>query len=156
MNYPDAKGKPRKISDHENHCRQSSLFVHRAVSLVYTPAKRDRGCLREALIAPDSMTLGTLAKQHGYRTAAVGNWHLGWDWPIAKEQCALLQAERKPAKDDEAKSDGGADVPNWPPYCFIENERTLRFPSEFLPAADFARNLASQQGPACPQDNSCD
>jgi arylsulfatase A-like enzyme len=42
----------------------------------------------------------------------------------------------------------GTDVPNWPPYCFIENDRTLGLPDEFLPAAKFARNLASQQGPA--------
>jgi len=140
------------------------------------------GVFGEPLIAPDRMTLGTLAKQHGYRTAAIGKWHLGWDWPIAKEQRALLQAAKKPGKDDEAKPDGGAvvatgqqlaawrdifskpiaggpttrgfdayfgtDVPNWPPYCFIENDRTLGIPSEFLPAANFVRNLASQQGPA--------
>jgi arylsulfatase A-like enzyme len=136
----------------------------------------------EPLIAPDRMTIGTLAKQQGYRTATIGKWHLGWDWPIAKDQRALLTAPKKPGQDDEAKPAGGAavatrqqlaawrdifskpvaggpatrgfdtyfgtDVPNWPPYCFIENDRTLGVPSEFLPAANFARNLASQQGPA--------
>ena len=29
----------------------------------------------------------------------------------------------------------GTDVPNWPPYCFIENDRTVGMPTEFLPAA---------------------
>ena len=44
------------------------------------------GVFGEPLIAPDRMTIGTLAKQNGYRTAAIGKWHLGWDWPIAPEQ----------------------------------------------------------------------
>ena len=140
------------------------------------------GTFGDPLIAPDRMTLGTLAKQHGYRTAVIGKWHLGWDWPIAKEQRALLQAPRKPAKDDEARPDGGAitataqqlaawreifskpiaggpttrgfdsyfgtDVPNWPPYCFIENDRTQGIPSGFLPRRLLCNNQASQQGPA--------
>jgi arylsulfatase A-like enzyme len=42
----------------------------------------------------------------------------------------------------------GTDVPNWPPYCFIENDRTLGIPSAFLPASDFLNHRASTQGPA--------
>jgi len=140
------------------------------------------GVFGEALIAPDRMTLGTLAKQKGYRTAIVGKWHLGWDWPVTKEQRALLQAPAKPGKDDEGRPQRasavpteqqaaywrelfskpipggpttrgfdtyfGTDVPNWPPYCFIENDRTVGIPSEFMPASDFGNNRASQQGPA--------
>ena len=34
-----------------------------------------------ALIEPDRPTLGTLLQAHGYRTAAIGKWHLGWDFP---------------------------------------------------------------------------
>jgi len=34
------------------------------------------------LIAPDRLTIAGLAKEHGYHTACVGKWHLGWDWPI--------------------------------------------------------------------------
>jgi arylsulfatase A-like enzyme len=140
------------------------------------------GVFGAPLIAPDRMTIASLVKQHGYRTAAIGKWHLGWDWPIAAEQRPLFQAPKMAGKDDEARLAGeapaatpqhlaawhaifskpipggpttrgfdtyfGTDVPNWPPYCFIENDRTLGIPSEFLPAANFKGNLASLPGPA--------
>jgi arylsulfatase A len=140
------------------------------------------GLFEKPLIAPDRMTLGTLAKQNGYRTAVIGKWHLGWDWPITKEQLSLMQPPKSAGKDDEAKPEQGpavatarqleawsgcfskpiaggpttrgfdtyfgTDVPNWPPYCFIENDRTQGIPSEFLPAGDIGNNRASKQGPA--------
>ena len=47
----------------------------------------------------------------------------------------------------------GVDVPNWPPYCFIENDATIGTPSEFLPARLLGDNLASLPGPAMPYWN---
>ena len=44
----------------------------------------------------------------------------------------------------------GVDVPNWPPYCFIENDRTVGTPSEWLPQRLLGDNLASWAGPAMP------
>ena len=44
----------------------------------------------------------------------------------------------------------GTDVPNWPPYCFIDNDRTVGIPSELLPAEKLTSNLASLPGPALP------
>ncbi|MDE0230361.1 MAG: arylsulfatase, partial [Spirochaetaceae bacterium] len=44
----------------------------------------------------------------------------------------------------------GVDVPNWPPYCYIENDATVGAPSEFLPARLLGDNLASLPGPAMP------
>ena len=58
------------------------------------------GVFGEPLIAPDRLTIAGLAKQHGYRTACIGKWHLGWDWPIPKEQRPLFQIGKGP--DDEA------------------------------------------------------
>jgi arylsulfatase A-like enzyme len=130
------------------------------------------GVFGEPLIAPDRMTIGTLAKQHGYRTATIGKWHLGWDWPIAKEQKRFFQ---NPKGGDQATIESerrgawnkvfskpilggpttrgfdeyfGTDVPNWPPFCFIENDRTRGIPSELLPKPLLENNLASQIGPA--------
>ena len=143
------------------------------------------GVFGDPLIAPDRMTIATLAKQQCYRTACIGKWHLGWDWPITNEQRPLLSPAQQP--DDEAKKAGrgnpstthiptekqisawndifskpiaggpitrgfdlyfGTDIPNWPPFCFIENDRTLGVPTEFLPREYMAKNQASRQGPS--------
>lgn len=125
------------------------------------------------LIPSDRLTLGGLAKQHGYRTACIGKWHLGWNWPIPPGKKKLFQAANRRneelAATDEHRaawrevfskpiSGGptavgfdeyfGTDVPNWPPYCFIENDRTVGVPSEFGNPQLFIRNQASRQGPA--------
>jgi arylsulfatase A-like enzyme len=47
----------------------------------------------------------------------------------------------------------GVDVPNWPPYCFIENERTVGIPSTWLPNDVIGNNQASMSGPAMPEWN---
>jgi len=44
----------------------------------------------------------------------------------------------------------GTDVPKWPPYCFIDGDRTIGIPSELLPASKLVKNQASKQGPALP------
>ncbi len=139
----------------------------------------------EPLIAPDRMTIGTLAKKQGYRTACIGKWHLGWDWSVTKEQRPLLSpskqsvdeasnAKKKKAAAEAVPSEQqiatwrdifskriaggpitrgfdfyfGTDVPNWPPFCFIENDRTLGIPTEFLPHEYLLNHQASKQGPA--------
>lgn len=126
------------------------------------------------LIPKDRMTIASLAKQRGYRTACIGKWHLGWNWPIpGGEKGKLFRAsgaknkkltatdeQRNVWKDvfSKAITGGptavgfdeyfGTDVPNWPPYCFIENDRTVGIPSEFGDPKLFIRNQASKQGPA--------
>ena len=126
------------------------------------------------LISADRMTVATLAKQQGYTTACIGKWHLGWDWPIAKDKMKYFRTTGYGGKKDlQATKDHrfawketfsqvitggptavgfdeyfGTDVPNWPPYCFIENDRTVGIPSEYADAKLFMQNQASQQGPA--------
>lgn len=47
----------------------------------------------------------------------------------------------------------GVDVPNWPPYCFIDNDRTVGIPSEFLPERLLGGGQGSSPGPAMPDWN---
>ena len=133
------------------------------------------GLWEDPLIAPDRLTIGDLAGQQGYRTACIGKWHLGWEWPISAQNMpsfdpSIIGDKSKdiPATDQQradwrevfSQAIGGGpatrgfdtyfgtDVPNWPPYCYIENDRTLGIPSEFLPARLFQNHQASRQGPA--------
>lgn len=139
------------------------------------------GMWADPLVAADRLTIGGLGKQYGYRTACIGKWHLGWDWPIDKADLkyvrgldpakgALLPdpatlvtpAHREAWQRIFSRPIGGGptargfdeyfgtDVPNWPPYCFIENDRTVGIPATLLPASDLEKKTrrASNQGPA--------
>lgn len=131
------------------------------------------GVFGSPLIAPDRLTIAGLAKRRGYQTACVGKWHLGRDWPVdERERQALAAPKDGPAAANDSlratwreifsrpipggpTTRGfdlyfGTDVPNWPPYCFIENDRTQGLPSEFLPAELLKDHQASIQGPALP------
>jgi len=35
------------------------------------------------IITPDRPTLPGFLRRHGYHTACIGKWHLGWEWPGA-------------------------------------------------------------------------
>ena len=104
----------------------------------------------EPLIAPDRLTVAGFARQHGYRTAAIGKWHLGWDWPKAGGKPVFDRAIANGPTTRGFDTYFGTDVPNWPPYCFIENDRTVGIPGEMLPPEKLKNHQASLQGPALP------
>ena len=135
-----------------------------------------RGIVREygdPLIAADRLTVPALLREHGYATACIGKWHLGQGWDFDADQPDFYPSSKTAvgaaSEEQQAKwrevfakpttggpttrgfdSYFGVDVPNWPPYCFIENDRTVGIPSEFLPEHLVGNNLASCSGPAMP------
>ncbi|MFH1613741.1 MAG: arylsulfatase [Planctomycetota bacterium] len=95
------------------------------------------------LIEPQRLTLPGFLKKHDYHTGCIGKWHLGWDWPTTngKEPEPSEMPENidftKPIKNGPLRHGFdyyfGVDVPNFPPYCFIENEHTIGIPTERKP-----------------------
>lgn len=92
------------------------------------------------LIEKDRLTLGQFLREQGYSTACIGKWHLGWTWPTKNAQAPSSGPDRLSNVDfAQPIADGpitrgfdyyfGVDLPNYPPYCFIENDRVTQTPS---------------------------
>jgi arylsulfatase A len=101
------------------------------------------------LIAPDRLTVGKLLQQHGYATACIGKWHLGQNYsttdgkqPIGGAKNALSNVDFTQPITDGPMTRGfdhyfGTIVPNYPPYCFIKNDRTVGNPSILAKGGNF-------------------
>lgn len=93
------------------------------------------------LIPPERLTVGKLLQQHGYSTACIGKWHLGLTYATTDGQPPTSRGNpmtnvdfTKPIADGPTTRGFdrylGTPVPNYPPYCFVENDHTVGLPTE--------------------------
>jgi len=114
------------------------------------------------LLEKGRMTMASMLGEYGYATACVGKWHLGWNWPLTDgtyisdhvkgPSLPYTQREEYGKKIDYTRpiKEGpttrgfdyyfGTTVPNFPPYCFIENDRTVGTPTLPKPKDMFGRS----------------
>ncbi|MFZ5832130.1 MAG: sulfatase-like hydrolase/transferase [Planctomycetota bacterium] len=98
------------------------------------------------LIDAARLTVPALLRQHGYRTACVGKWHLGWQWPQVSGEVVFDQPITEGPTTRGFDSYFGTDVPNYPPYCFLRNDRTVGQPTDHKTE----KNLDGRPGPMLP------
>ena len=100
------------------------------------------------LIEKDRLTLPAMLRANGYRTAAIGKWHLGWEWPTKDgkppgsrvDPHSNVDFTRPVAEGPTTRGFDtyfGTDVPNYPPFCFIENDRVRGDPADLSNPEDF-------------------
>ncbi len=87
-------------------------------------------------------TLPGMLRANGYHTACVGKWHLGWNWPGPQpsRMTEVRNGQKNHQWDFSKPIPGGpidrgfdyffgVDLPNLPPFTFIENDRVVVQPT---------------------------
>jgi arylsulfatase A len=100
--------------------------------------------------AEGDISIADILRTNGYATAAIGKWHLGWDWEIKEEPTGEITSGSKTVKiigpDDidwskpikGGPTDRGFDyyfgdgTINFPPYAWVENDRVTEVPTELM------------------------
>jgi arylsulfatase A-like enzyme len=133
------------------------------------------GGLSPRLIEPGRMTVASLLKDQGYRTACFGKWHLGMDWAV-KPGAEVSELSIEP-RGQVFNVDYAQPIANGPnsvgfdnyygiaasldmvPYTFIENDRVTALPTEdrdFLMMHGRDQGGKTRKGPTAPEFDAAD
>lgn len=109
------------------------------------------GGLSPALIKSDRMTVASMLKEQGYKSACIGKWHIGLDWATTKEDSIAQNLGEAGFRGKENLIDFSKSFRNGPidvgfdyyygiaasldmiPYTFLEGDRALELPTDISP-----------------------
>lgn len=94
----------------------------------------------EPLIEDHLLTVPSFLKQHGYATSCIGKWHLGLGWAREHGEIDFSSTiNHGPINVGFDYFYGISASLDMPPYCFIENDRTVDIPTESKFPEDFSQ-----------------
>lgn len=98
------------------------------------------GAFGKTVFKPDDFTIAKMFKKQGYRTGCFGKWHLGWDFdairkPGTSNKTAASSYDWTKRFPDGPLDQGfdryfGDGTINFPPYCWIDNDRFATIPTK--------------------------
>ncbi len=115
------------------------------------------GIFGESVFKPDDFTIAKMFKSKGYNTAVVGKWHLGWNWKAIENGNPPRDSKsynRKVKVYGPESLDWDKPIPegpleqgfdyyfgdgtiNFPPYCFVHNDRVTEVPTIMMNTSKF-------------------
>ncbi|MHC4944038.1 MAG: sulfatase-like hydrolase/transferase [Planctomycetota bacterium] len=97
------------------------------------------------LLEKGRITVASLLKDHGYTTACIGKWHLGWTWQTLDGEKVITSGAKTGSNVDYSKPiiDGPVDAGfdyffgisgslDMTPYVYVENDRVTELPTETI------------------------
>lgn len=98
------------------------------------------GAFGKTVFEPDDFTIAKMFKKQGYRTGCFGKWHLGWDFDAIRKPGKPKQTSAASYDWTKRFPDGPLDqgfdryfgdgTINFPPYCWIDNDRFATIPTK--------------------------